>query len=152
MNTVEKIKQVCKSRNIPISKLEKDLGFANGYIGQLKKGSVPFDRLIVIAAYLDMNVYEFCDFDEVKQQYGGHLSAVMRGYYEVLKDSFRSSEAVDAPDLDAPDLSEDETELLRLFRMFNESGRNRALCALKELSEIPRYTDKSKESSISGTA
>lgn len=147
MNTVEKIKQVCKSRNIPISKLEKDLGFANGYIGQLKKGSVPFDRLIVIAAYLDMNVYEFCDFDEVKQQYGGHLSAVMRGYYEVLKDSFRSSEAVDAPDL-----SDDEAELLRLFRMFNESGRNRALCALKELSEIPRYTDKSKESSISGTA
>ena len=147
MNTVEKIKQVCKSRNIPISKLEEDLGFANGYIGQLKKGSVPFDRLIVIAAYLDMNVYEFCDFEEVKQQYGGHLSAVMRGYYEVLKDSFRSSEAVDAPDL-----SEDEAELLRLFRMFNESGRNRALCALKELSEIPRYTDKSKESSISGTA
>ena len=147
MNTVEKIKQVCKNRNIPISKLEKDLGFANGYIGQLKKGSVPFDRLIVIAAYLDMNVYEFCDFDEVKQQYGGHLSAVMRGYYEVLKDSFRSSEAVDAPDL-----SDDEAELLRLFRMFNESGRNRALCALKELSEIPRYTDKSKESSISGTA
>ncbi len=68
-------------------------------------------------------------------------------YFGVTVDYLRGKDT--AP---APDLSEDEAELLRLFRMFNESGRSRALCALKELSEIPRYTDKSKESSISGTA
>ena len=48
------------------------------------------------------------------------------------------------------DLSEDEAELLWLFRSFNADGQKRALCALRELSEIPRYTDKSKESSTSG--
>ena len=52
MNTVEKIKAICKERKIPISKLEKACGFANGYIGQLKKGSVPDDRLLKIASYL----------------------------------------------------------------------------------------------------
>lgn len=51
----------------------------------------------------------------------------------------------------APDFPADEAELLRLFRSFNADGQKRALCALRELSEIPRYTDKSKESSISET-
>ncbi|MDF2858355.1 MAG: helix-turn-helix domain protein [Neobacillus sp.] len=52
MNSVEKVKALCKERKIPISKLEKELEFANGYIGQLKKGSLPNDRLIKIAEYL----------------------------------------------------------------------------------------------------
>lgn len=55
MNTVERIKQLCKQRGIPISKLEKDLGFANGYIGQLRKGVLRSDRLNVIAEYLQVS-------------------------------------------------------------------------------------------------
>ena len=54
MNTVEKVKAICKERKIPISRLEKACGFANGYIGQLKKGSIPDDRLMKIAAYLSV--------------------------------------------------------------------------------------------------
>ena len=52
MNCVERVKQICKERKIPISKLEKDLGFSNGYVGQLKKGSFPAERLSKIAEYL----------------------------------------------------------------------------------------------------
>lgn len=37
MNTVDRIKEICKERRIPLSRLEKACGFANGYIGQLKK-------------------------------------------------------------------------------------------------------------------
>lgn len=55
MNSVERVKQICKERKIPISRLEKDLGFSNGYIGQLKKGSFPADRLSKIASYLDLS-------------------------------------------------------------------------------------------------
>ena len=55
MNCVERVKQICKERKIPISRLEKDLGFANGYIGQLKKGTLPDDRLSKIATYLDLS-------------------------------------------------------------------------------------------------
>ncbi len=39
MTSVERVKAICKGRKIPISRLEKDLGFGNGYIGQLKKGT-----------------------------------------------------------------------------------------------------------------
>nr|DAM38583.1 MAG TPA: RNA binding domain protein [Caudoviricetes sp.] len=29
MNCVERVKQICKERKVPISRLEKDLGFSN---------------------------------------------------------------------------------------------------------------------------
>ena len=52
MNCVERVKQICKERRIPISKLERDLGYSNGYISQLRKGIFPGDRLKEIADYL----------------------------------------------------------------------------------------------------
>lgn len=55
MNSVERVKHLCKQRKIPISRLEKDLGFANGYIGQLRKGTFPDDRLLKIAEYLNVS-------------------------------------------------------------------------------------------------
>ena len=56
MNTVERVKALCKQQGIPIYKLEKDLGFSNGYIGQLKKGALPDDRLEKVADYLGVSV------------------------------------------------------------------------------------------------
>ena len=56
MNSVERVKKLCKERRIPISKLEKDLGYSNGYIGQLRKGTFPADRLKEIAEYLDVSI------------------------------------------------------------------------------------------------
>ena len=55
MNSVDRVKSICKERKIPISRLEKDLGYANGYIGQLKKGTFPADRLSAIANYLNVS-------------------------------------------------------------------------------------------------
>lgn len=55
MNSVERVKQICKERKIPISKLEKDLDFSNGYISQLRKGIFPADRLDKISKYLDLS-------------------------------------------------------------------------------------------------
>lgn len=56
MTSVERVKCICKERRIPISKLEKELGFSNGYIGQLKKGIFPADRLKKIADYLEVSI------------------------------------------------------------------------------------------------
>lgn len=55
MNCVERIKAICKERKIPISKLEKDLGFSNGYISQLRKGVLPTERLLAVAEYLSVS-------------------------------------------------------------------------------------------------
>lgn len=55
MNTVERIKALCKERKIAISRLEKECGFANGYIGGLRKGTLPDDRLRIVAEYLGVS-------------------------------------------------------------------------------------------------
>jgi len=56
MNTVERLKSILKERKIPVSKLERECGFANGYISQLRKGSIPDDRLKIICEYLDLSI------------------------------------------------------------------------------------------------
>lgn len=67
MNSVEKVKALCKEKKIPISKLERDLGFGNGYVGQLKKGSFPDDRLLAIASYLNVTTdYLMCSEQKEK--------------------------------------------------------------------------------------
>lgn len=66
MNSVEKVKALCKERKIPISRLEKDLGYGNGYIGQLRKGSLPDDRLVEIANYLNVSTAYFTGEEQNK--------------------------------------------------------------------------------------
>jgi transcriptional regulator with XRE-family HTH domain len=55
MTQVEMVKKICKEKNISMHKLEMECGFANGYIGQLKKGVFPADRLQIIANYLGVS-------------------------------------------------------------------------------------------------
>lgn len=54
MDSVELVKKICKERKIPISRLERDCGFSNGYIRKLQEGKFPSDRLLKIAQYLDV--------------------------------------------------------------------------------------------------
>lgn len=66
MNSVERVKAICKERKIPISKMERDLGYANGYIGQLKKGVFPADRLQDISEYLGVSAEYLLNGEEKK--------------------------------------------------------------------------------------
>ena len=67
MNSVERVKSICKERKIPISKLERDLGYSNGYIGQLRKGVFPTDRLVDIANYLNVSTTYLLTGEETKK-------------------------------------------------------------------------------------
>lgn len=78
MNSVEKIKAICKERKIPISRLEKDLGFSNGYIGQLKKGTMPYERLVQVANYLNVSGAFLTDENENKPAQEGELTETQR--------------------------------------------------------------------------
>ena len=70
MNSVERVKHICKERKIPISKLEKDLGFSNGYISQLRKGTFPADRITKIAEYLRVSVDYLMTGDDTSSKSG----------------------------------------------------------------------------------
>ena len=67
MNSVERVKSICKDRKIAISKLERELGFSNGYIAQLRKGTFPADRLADIAAYLSVSTEYLLTGEENKK-------------------------------------------------------------------------------------
>lgn len=56
---VEYVRNLCKERKIGISTLEKNLGFANGYLNPKKLKKIPFERAVAISNYLH------CDLENV---------------------------------------------------------------------------------------
>jgi hypothetical protein len=55
MNIAEIIKEECKKQKVPVSRLEKELGFCNGYVRGLKE-KIPVDRAQKIADYLHIPI------------------------------------------------------------------------------------------------
>lgn len=58
MEIVERVRLLCKEKGIAISKMEKDLGYGNGYFNPKKLRAIPSSRLKEIAEYLDVSVNE----------------------------------------------------------------------------------------------
>lgn len=110
MNTVEFLKSILKERHIPMSRIERDLGFANGYIGQLRKGTFPYDRLVKIADYL-----------------------------EVSPDYLASCGATSASVPLDPELTDAESELLSGFRQLSDEDRDAVLRTIKGLLASSSY-------------
>lgn len=50
----ENIKEICKDKKIPMSKVEKDLGFGKGYISKLATSSPSVSNATKIAEYLNV--------------------------------------------------------------------------------------------------
>ena len=61
MGTLSKVRELCDLRNVAISRLEKDCGFANASLAGLKKEDVPFERVVMIAKYFGVSLDYFCD-------------------------------------------------------------------------------------------
>ena len=53
---LERIKELCKTNNIPISKLEEELNFSSGYIYKLDKSSPSIDKINKIADYFGVSI------------------------------------------------------------------------------------------------
>ena len=51
-NSVEYVRRLCRERGIPVSQLERECGFSNGYLNPRKMEKLPYDRACTIAAYL----------------------------------------------------------------------------------------------------
>lgn len=81
---VDRIKNICKTRKIPISKLEQDLNFSNGYIASLKKGSVPADRLYMIANYFDLSMEYLVTGEETEQYFTSEELHLVEQFRKVL--------------------------------------------------------------------
>ena len=67
MSEAERIRQICASKGIRISKLEKDLGFGNGYINPKKVTHISHERLLKIAEYLSVSVGDITGEEDNKK-------------------------------------------------------------------------------------
>lgn len=56
MTLRERIKELCKERNISLNKLETDCGFAKGYASKLDKSTPNSENLQRIADYFEVSV------------------------------------------------------------------------------------------------
>ena len=63
-HSVQYVRDICKQKGIAVSQLEKDCGFSNGYLNPKKLTRLPYDRAVVIAAYLDLPVGRILDGPE----------------------------------------------------------------------------------------
>ena len=54
MTSSDRVRLLCKDRRVPISKVERDLGYSNGYLATLKK-DLPGDRLLDLAEYFHVS-------------------------------------------------------------------------------------------------
>ena len=110
MNSVEKVKAELKKQKIPVSKMERELGFANGYIGQLKKGSIPLGRLQQIAGYL-----------------GKSLSDLLPDDAAVSAGSLAAEEQRQAAEEGRDDYQREADELIESLQILRDHPETRAL-------------------------
>lgn len=110
MTVGEFIKSVAKEKGTSAAKLERELGFSNGYIGTVRDSSFPYVRLVSIAAELD-----------VSPEYLWN-----RG--ESASNSFSG-----------PALSDDETSLLLLFRKLDNFDQGKILGYIDGLASDGKY-------------
>ncbi|MBQ6852413.1 MAG: hypothetical protein IJO04_05225 [Oscillospiraceae bacterium] len=100
-NSVQLVRDLCKTRNIPIAKLEKDCGFSNGYLNPKKMSKIPYDRAVVIAEYLRVSVDLILTGEENKKAPTGNGE---RDILDEIDVAFYG---------DYKELSEDDKETLR---------------------------------------
>lgn len=115
MNSVERVRAICKERKIPISKLESDLGFSNGYVGQLKKGVFPADRLAKIASYLGITTDYLLTGEETKK------APTSEGEREITFDDFTYAMQNESKDL----TEADKQILLSMAKQLNDARKKK---------------------------
>ena len=139
MNAVEMVKEICKQRDIPISRLERECGFSNGYIGKLKRGYFPIDKAQKIAERLDLDVNTLIGVQTSvpsSDYYQNVFSAVLaremfndpeiralfhvkksipperfQAYYNMIKELYRLENPDDAYDFDSGEPSDGDAEV-----------------------------------------
>lgn len=65
---VNEIKELAKKNKTSISKIEKELKFANGYIRRWDEQKPSYDRLLAVAKYLNVPVSYFTETNEIQKE------------------------------------------------------------------------------------
>ncbi len=75
---VEFIRVSCKNRNSSITKMEKDLSFANGTVGKWANGKryPPKDKLLLVADFLQISIEELMGQEPAQKEKPNTLDGI----------------------------------------------------------------------------
>lgn len=82
MEIVERVRLLCKEKGIAISKMEKDLGYGNGYFNPKKLKAIPSGRLTEIAEYLCVSVNELLGETDKEYYFDPETAQIAQQIYE----------------------------------------------------------------------
>ena len=99
-NSVQLVRDLCKERNLPVAKLEKDCGFSNGYLNPKKMSKIPYDRAIIISKYLGVSANLILTGHENKK------APTKTGERSVSDDELKFALWGDCQDIDEADLED----------------------------------------------
>lgn len=94
---VEFIRVSCKNKNSSITKMEKDLNFANGTVGKWANGKryPPKDKLSLVADFLQISIEELMGEPEQKEKpapgEGSGLDALLKECEGLSKDELEEA-------------------------------------------------------------
>ncbi len=120
-NSVQYVRELCQERKLPISQLEKDCGFSNGYLNPKKISKIPYDRAVVIAKYLNISVDTILTGEE--------KTPTAIGERKDIRFALANTEEA---------LTPQERELIRKFRRLDARGQASVLMLLDhEFHSVP---------------
>lgn len=117
------IKSVARSKGTSAAKIERELGFSNGYIGTVRDSSFPYDRLLRIAEHLDVS-------PEYLWSCGESAANTFAG----------------------PSLSDDESDMLVAFRKLDTYDRGQLSGFIKGLASADKYKKADISDSVTESA
>ena len=127
-NSVEYIREICKKKHIPVSLLEKECGFSNGYLNPKKMKKIPYDRAVLIGNYLGITVESILNGNEIPP-------------------TLEDEGTIEAANL-YPVHTEEEDMLLEGFRTLNETGRAKVIAYMNDLISSGIYKRDSNSRAI----
>ena len=122
MNSVELVKQICKEREIPISKLERDCVFSNGYIRSLRRGSIPYEKMKTISNYLQVPMERLVTNEKSDEKQGWYLDEETAKAAQEVFDDPDTRMLFDAARNASPEAIRLAAEMLKTFKKTNPDG------------------------------
>ena len=82
MDLLQRIKSICKKRGISVSRLERECGFANAYITNLRAGKMPADRLQKVADYFGVSTKFLLTGEEDEEYYSPEAKEIAQQIHD----------------------------------------------------------------------
>ena len=79
---IVRIKELCKRREISLSRLERECGFSNSYLTNLRAGKMPADRLQKVADYFGVSTKFLLTGEEDEEYYSPEAKEIMQDIHD----------------------------------------------------------------------